>query len=218
MEAIEKANAALYLPEDPTDEMVIEKTILREAARSEDAALPEYETAMLHPEIAAKEIHQHTLGKLAGWIEKVVQIESPVHFDEMARRMVEAAGISRMGSRIRGQLLLATQFAEGGGKIVRKDDFLWAPQMQRPNLRKRAEFPPASKKVKFIAPEELELAIEKVVSDAVAVQPEAAVNLVAKLFGFSRVTEETRQELMEAISRAVNTRKIVLEGGLLKMG
>ncbi|HEV7331535.1 MAG TPA: DUF3320 domain-containing protein [Flavisolibacter sp.] len=218
VEAIEKAKGAFYLQEDHTEDVLIEKTFVREAARSEDAALPEYETAILHPEIATKEIHQHTLGKLAGWIEKIVQIESPVHFDEMARRMVEAAGISRMGSRIRSQLLLATQFAEGGGKLVRKDEFLWAPQMQKPTLRKRAEFPPASKKIKFIAPEELELAIEKVVSDAVAVQPEAAVNLVAKLFGFSRVTEETRQEVMEVIRRAIDAQKILLEGGLLKMG
>ena len=217
VEAIEKAKGAFYLQEDPADDLVIEKSFVREAARIEDAALPEYETAILHPEIATKELHQHTLGKLAGWIEKVVQIESPVHFDEMARRMVEAAGISRMGSRIRSQLLLATQFAEGGGKVVRKDEFLWAPQMQKPALRKRAEFPPASKKIKFIAPEEMEMAIEKVVSDAVAVQPEAAVNLVAKLFGFSRVPEEMRQEVMEAIRRAIRAQTVRLDGGLLKM-
>jgi very-short-patch-repair endonuclease len=218
VEAIEKAKGAFYLQEDPGDEEVIEKSFVRETARSEDAALPEYEAAILHPEIATKELHQHTLGKLAGWIEKVVQIESPVHFDEMARRMVEAAGISRMGSRIRNQLLLATQFAEGGGKIVRRDEFLWAPQMQKPTLRKRAELPPPSKKIKFIAPEELEMAIEKVVGDAVAVQPEAAVNLVTKLLGFSRVTEDMRQEVMEAIRKAIHGGKIGLEGGLLKLG
>ena len=218
VEAIEKAKSSAYLQEDLGDDIVIEKSFVREAAKNEDLALPEYETAILHPEIAAKELHQHTLGKLAGWIEKIVQIESPVHFDEMARRMVEAAGISRMGSRIRGQLQLATQFAEGGGKIVRREDFLWAPQMQTPTLRKRAEFPSASKKIKFIAPEELALAIEKVVGDAVAIQPEAAVNLVAKLFGFSRVTEEIKQDITEAIRKAVQTKKLVLEGGLLKLG
>lgn len=217
-EAIEKAKGAIYLQEEPGEERVIERSFVREAPRSEDVALPEYETAILPPEIASKELHQHTLGKLAGWIEKIVQIESPVHFEEMARRMVEAAGISRMGSRIRNQLLLATQFAEGGGKILRKEDFLWAPQMQQPVLRKRAEFPPASKKIKWMAPEELVLAIEKVVGDAVAVPPEAAVNLVAKLLGFSRVTEETRQDLTEAVRNAVKEGKILLDGGLLKMG
>ncbi|HEY1022179.1 MAG TPA: hypothetical protein VGE06_07685, partial [Flavisolibacter sp.] len=96
--------------------------------------------------------------------------------------------------------------------------FLWAPQMKKPTLRKRAELPPASKKIKFIAPEELELAIEKVVGDAVAVQPEAAVSLVTKLLGFSRVTEEMRQEVMEAIRRAIDGQKVLLDGGLLKMG
>lgn len=217
VEAIEKAKQSFYLEEDPADEVVVERNLLREETRTEDAALPEYATAVLHPEIATKELHLHTVGKLAGWIEQIVHVESPVHFDEMARRMVEAAGITRLGSRIRGQLMLATQFAEGSGKIVRRDEFLWSPQMQTPVLRKRAEFSASSKKIKLIAPEELELAIEKVVSDAVAIQPDAAVNLVAKLFGFSRVTDEMKQEILQVIRKMIESQKLRLDGGLLQI-
>ena len=167
--------------------------------------------------MAGKELHQHTVGKLAGWIEKVVQVESPVHIEEMARRMVEAAGITRLGSRIRSQLELATQFAEGGGKLTRKGEFLWSPYMQIPVLRNRAKLPPASKKIKFIAPEELHLAIEKVVKDSIAIQPEAAVIATCKLLGFVRVTEDMREEILEAINALLAAQKLQKEGVMLKV-
>jgi very-short-patch-repair endonuclease len=216
-EAIEKAKQAFYLDDDVEESTILERIIVREEVLNEDGPLPEYELAVLHPEIGSKELHLHTIGKLAGWIEQIVQVESPVHVEEMARRMVEAAGISRLGSRIRTQLQTAARFAEGAGKIVIRGEFLWAPQMQVPTIRKRTHLPSSSKKIKFISPEELQLAIEKVVGDSVAIQPEAAVTFVARLFGFHRVTEDMRQEILEGIEATLANQKIQLEGNVLKM-
>jgi hypothetical protein len=218
VEAIEKAKQAFYMGDGGEEDTVMEKTILRENVAEEEAALPEYQFAVLHPEIASRELHQHTLGKLAGWIETIVRVESPVHFEEVARRMVEAAGITRMGTRIRSQLELAVKFAEGAGKVVRKGEFLWAPQMETPSLRRRSHFQPASRRMSLIAPEELVLAIEKVVADSVAIQPEAVVSSVVKLFGFQRVTEEMREVILEVIKKAMGEKRILKEGEVLKMG
>lgn len=130
--------------------------------------------------------------------------------------MVEAAGITRIGTRIRKQLELAVRFAEGGGKLVRKDDFLWTPQMTEPVLRNRSKLPSASKKIKYISPEELGAAIEKLVKESIAIEPEAAISAVSRLFGFLRVTEDTKQEVLEAIRKAIAAGKIQLEGEVLK--
>ena len=217
IEAIEKAKQTLLVGDDNTADVVIEKTFTRELVSDEALTIPEYEIAKLPHEISNKELHQHTLGKLAGWIERIVQIESPVHFDEMARRMVEAAGITRIGSRIRSQLELATKFAEGGGKLVQKGEFLWSPQMQTPEVRSRAKLPAASRKIGLIAPEELQLAIEKVVKDSIAIQPEAAVIATCKLLGFARVTEDMREEILQAIGALLAAQKLQKEGEVLKM-
>jgi hypothetical protein len=72
--------------------------------------------------------------------------------------------------------------------------------------------------MRLIAPEELQLAIEKAVTDAVAIQPEAAVRQVASLFGFQRLTEEMREEVLAAIERTVKAKKLVKEGEVLRMG
>lgn len=217
IEAIEKARLASHLHTDEEEVVTIDPSIVREHLPEEEDDVPAYQTAVLPAEIAAKELHQHSMGKLAGWIEAVVKTESPVHFDEMAKRMAEAAGIARMGARIRGQLSLAAKFAEGGGKIRMKGEFLWDPSMEHPLIRNRANLPASSRKFKYIAPEELSLGVEKIVRESIAIQPEAAVTYVARLFGFNRVTEDMRDEILASIQDCLAGQRIQKEGELLKV-
>jgi superfamily I DNA and/or RNA helicase/very-short-patch-repair endonuclease len=216
-EAIEKAKQVFYLDDELEEQYTIETSFSREKTEEENADVPHYQTATLPTELSTKELHLHSIGKLAGCIEDVVKVESPVHFDEVARRIVEAAGITRIGSRIRSQLQLAARFAEGSKRIKICGDFLWDCKMESPVVRNRAAFPPASKKIKFIAPEELSLAVEKVVKESIAIQPEAAVPFIAKLFGFSRVTEDMREEILNAVRSSLASNRILRDGELLKV-
>ena len=71
--------------------------------------------------------------------------------------------------------------------------------------------------MKFISPEELSLAVESIVRDSIAIQPEAAVPFIAKTFGFVRVTEEMKEEILNAIRHSLVMKKIQKEGELLKL-
>jgi len=204
-------------PDDADEaEAVADTSILREAAEDHNQ-LPLYVTAALPSEMKTQEMHLHPVSKLAHWVELVVKAESPVHFDEVARRMVEAAGITRVGPRIREHIKLAARFAEGSGHIVQKGEFLWLPEMQEPVLRNRSTLPAASRKLKYIAPEEMSGVIEKVVRNAVAIHPEAAFPFIARLLGFSRVTEEMRNEILTHIQQAIENQKIEMDGELVVM-
>ncbi len=215
VEAIEKAKQSLYSDELPEEEetLLLHRESLEEAASS----IP-YQFAQLPAEIAKQEMHLHTVGKLAGWLEEVVRVESPVHFEEVARRMVEAAGVTRVGPRIREHLKLAAKFAEGSKRIKIKGDFLWHASMEKPQVRNRSSFGPSSRKIKYIAPEEISLAVEKIVRHSIAISPEAAVPFIAKMFGFARVTEEMKNDLLAVIEETVENDLVKKEGELLKMG
>jgi hypothetical protein len=205
--AVERArtNEPVILPEEEPEE---DFTMVREEEDMTMGDLPLYETAILPMEISTKELHAHTMDKLRSWLEKIVEVESPVHTEEVARRMIEAAGVARVGSRIRETLKQAIGHAEQAGSIVVKEPFLWDVKMETPLLRNRANLPAASRKLVYIAPEEMTVAIEKVVRDAVAITEEAAIPLVAKTLGFPRMTEELKQELSTAI-------KVAIEGGVI---
>ncbi len=68
----------------------------REEQPKETFTAAPYQAAVLPAEIGHQEIHLHAIGRLAGWVQAVVNVESPVHFDEMARRITEAGGVSKV--------------------------------------------------------------------------------------------------------------------------
>lgn len=217
VEAIEKAKEMTALVDIEIENYQNEiNALIREQPEEVSVMIPVYECAVLSNEVATQEIHLHPLGKLCGWIEEIAKVESPVHFDEVAFRMVKAAGLSKVGSRIRETLLRACGYAEQSGLIKIKGDFLWYPQMELPVVRERSNLPSSSKRLQYISPEELCMAVKKVVESSIAIQPEAAVPFVAKLFGFSRVTEEMRKDLLKVIELSVEKGMVVREGELLK--
>lgn len=205
-----------------TDDIIEEElqkdvaALIREEVQEVDILLPVYEFAELPAEVASRELHLHPVGKLSFWIEEVVKVESPVHFDEAARRILKAAGVAQLGSRIRENLSRAVLFAEQNGRIKIKGDFLWHHQMETPVVRERSNLPSGSKKLQYISPEEMCLAVKKVVENSIAIQAESAVPFVAKMFGFSRATEDMRKEILKAVDLSVDRGLVVREGEMLK--
>lgn len=217
VDAIEKAKEQVILDD------VVEEEIQKELASliREDVTIeilqPFYQLAELPAEISSQELHLYPAGKLASWIHEVVKVESPVHFDEVARRIADAAGVSKVGSRIRQSLESAAVYAAGAGLIAIKEGFLWLPDMTIPVVRERSNIPAASKKLQLISQEEILQAIQRVTESALAIHPDAAVPLVAKLFGFLRVTEDMRREIASVINLAITKGFVKKEGELLKV-
>ncbi|MEX2592624.1 MAG: DUF3320 domain-containing protein [Anditalea sp.] len=216
-EAIEKAKIDTE-HEDAVEEELMEelKSLIREQPEEISVLLPVYQLATLPTDVASYELHLQPLGRLGSWIAEVVKVESPIHFKEMARRIADANGVSKIGTRIRSRINAATDFAQNNELIKRKGDFLWHPEMQVPYIRERSNLPPSSRKLQYISPEEINKAIKKVVESSIAIQPDAAAPLIAKIFGFSRVTEEMRKFLLESIEASVSEGIVGKDGEFLK--
>ncbi|TCC99951.1 DUF3320 domain-containing protein [Pedobacter psychroterrae] len=218
LEAIEKAKEQTSLDDIVDDELQQELiTVLRDRKEEVSELASIYERALLPAEVAFQELHLVPFGKLAEWILKVVSVEGPVHFEEMARRITDASGVSKIGSRIRYTLTAATDYAVKSGIVRMKGDFLWHPTMEVPIVRDRSALPSGSKKIGFISPDEMNLAIKKVVENSIAIQPDLAVPLIAKMFGFSRVTEDMKNEILTAIETSLARSIVEMDGEFLKL-
>jgi len=188
----------------------------REEKKEVVVSVEKYTQAVLPPGLPAQELHLVPFGKLAEWIKQVIDVEGPVHFEEVARRIADASGASKIGSRIRYTLNAATDFAVSSSIITRRGDFLWHPEMTAPTLRDRSGLTAGSRRISLIPPEELDLAIKNVVESSIAIQPETAVPLIAKLFGVNRVTEDVRKDLGIAIDMSVGRGIVIKDGDYLK--
>ncbi|HVT85464.1 MAG TPA: DUF3320 domain-containing protein, partial [Chitinophagaceae bacterium] len=220
VQAIEKAKEIIAV-DDSEEEKEQENyeahvAFLRENVQETENEIPMYECAIVSSEIANYDFHLHSTGKLAGWMESVVKVESPVHFDEVARRMVEAAGVSKVGSRIRDCLVQAMEYLKNANRIKVVGQFLWTKQMEKPVIRNRVNLANSARKIRYIAPEEIGLSIEKVVTDSIAIEQDDIAVLVGKMFGFNRITEDMKGEILIVVQKLIDEKVLKEEGPLIK--
>lgn len=216
--AIEKAR--LYsvdtpgFDEIPTSE---EPGVIRDTvdAHGDDIQQPSsiqtYERATLDP--LPYEIHQIPVQRLAGCVEEIVKIESPVHIDEVARRITEAAGATRVGRRIQEAVLKASRAAARRDALTISGDFLWRSQNEDAPVRDRSSLSNSSRKPELIAPEELRAAIDKVVKEAFGMDRSEVPSAVLRLLlGFRRTSEAARQTILSRLDAMVAQGELKEEG------
>lgn len=177
------------------------------AEKPEPAPIERYRAAELSIDLSGGELHAVPPSLLATWVQQVVSAESPVHVSEVLKRICDAAGVKRAGSRIQEAIVGAIPLNRN---VVRRGDFLWRGDMCVPPIRDRSEW--KAKKPELIANEEVAEAIVKAVRDSFGAEEHAAIAAAVQSLGFSRVTEELRvfaQPIVEALLE---------EGRLLRKG
>jgi hypothetical protein len=103
--------------------------------------------------------------------------------------------------------------AAGQGRVRRSGEFLWRPDMQEAPLRDRSRLPDASKKLEFIAPKEIVVAIERVVTDSFGMDKgEIPAAVLRLLLGFRRMTEGAQRLVIEVLDSIINEGRLTEEG------
>jgi very-short-patch-repair endonuclease len=120
----------------------------------------------------------------------IVAIESPIHEDDLLRRIVLISDAKKAGRLIKESVAQAILLALMDHEIRRQEGFLWSKEMTAPKLRNRQNLASSSKKLQWVAPEEYELAILSVVKNNFGMQRNELPLSVCKLLGFARATDE----------------------------
>jgi len=157
----------------------------------------------LRDELGGHELHTRPADWVAPWVVAVVEVESPVHEDEVVRRIVDAAGHQRAGSRLQATVRRGIGHAARRDEIERRGAVLWARDTDEVTVRDRSSLPPAARKLDLVAPEEIEAAVLKVVEAAIGIDTDEAIIEVARLFGFARTSEAIHGSIAHVISRLI---------------
>jgi hypothetical protein len=192
VQAIEVAQTASPAPPASTKETESMGTppLLAPTQSTRNPSITSYECAHVHLQLGDVDMHLVSRTQLADLLAQVVNVESPVHWMEAARRVLDGAGIQRFGNRIQQAFEQAVRVGVDRKLFVKQEEFLWAPKMQQPPVRNRSELPTASRKLEFVAPEEVRRAILIVVEESYGIIPTEVPSAVCRLLGFARVTDE----------------------------
>jgi hypothetical protein len=151
---------------------------------------------------SAVEPHEAPQGQIGDLILKIVEIEGPIHVDELARRISSAFGKARTGARIVDATLraLAAVQRRADSPLQRIGSFVMTPdQAASTPVRDRRAETGGLLKAEYLPPMEIAAAAERIRAESGAITPEEMTKAVARLLGFQRVGPELSAVILTAV-------------------
>ena len=89
--------------------------------------------------------------------------------------------------------------------------------MKNPTVRDRSNLPASSKKIEFVSPEEIQLAILKEVKKGFTLGEDEAVSNAARSMGFLRVTAQAKKRFQTNIKQLLSDQQILINDNLISI-
>ena len=169
-----------------------------------------YELAQPCVDIGYYELHEAPGSLLFCPITEIVRVEGPVHVSEVLRRIADAVGVARIGSRIKQNLGWAIGNAVRRGMILKRGEFLWSTGMNPPVVRDRRDV--QGKKIEMVAPEEIAQALRMIVKHSYGMDRREAAIEAARLLGFRSVSKNTAKQTLKVLETLVESGEFVVTG------
>ncbi|MGU9868747.1 DUF3320 domain-containing protein [Kluyvera ascorbata] len=174
-----------------------------------------YVKTRLAPVMAAINLHQEKPERLMQMIQTVVDTEAPVHTSEVTRRLMEAFGVTRAGSRITAAVEGAINLGTRRNIFSTKGDFVYSTDSLPIPIRNRAHLESAERKLEWVAPEEIDRALLETITLGFSMSREDAISGALDLLGFGRATAKISQSLEERIGNLISQRHLKMADGVI---
>ena len=148
----------------------------------------------------------------------MVHVESPVHKDEVIRRIRTLWGIGRAGSRIREALERGVLAAAKRRSIRAQGSFLWWTDQRVTPVRRRGGDPPPD--IGLICEEEIGEAVTAVLETQFATSQKELVIKTARVLGIGSTRQNVAARIGKVIDKLAGTGDLVRDAddGRLRLG
>jgi hypothetical protein len=197
VEAVERARQAKAAPKAVPALVSVTRSEVPPPGRE---APPAYAAVQASANIGDRHLADVNPEKLAEFVAAIVSRESPVHAEEVRRRVLEAID-ARTGSKRVAAIDEAVERAVSRGLVRRKGEFLWGRQDREVVPRDRTSLPDASRDLGLVAFEERQAALRRVVEESCGCTDEEAAVQAIKLLGVKRNEEAVAQ--LQGLARSM---------------
>jgi hypothetical protein len=174
-----------------------------------ESSLPDYVVAQFAV-VDAAEPHEVPVSVMSPILRRIIEIEGPVHQEEIARRVAALFGKQKAGARIAASVDRALGHLKSTVPEILAEGGFWLTAETKRDipLRNRSRAPLALRKATLLPPLEIEAAICRVLADNGALSREDLPRAVALLFGFQRTGPEFRPVVIPVIDAMVSSGRL----------
>jgi very-short-patch-repair endonuclease len=140
-------------------------------------------------------------------MKKVIEIEQPIHFEDLCQRVAPLFGNQKSTSKVRGSMeyYLRNELRKD---IVRKGDFITLTNFNHLQVRIPGEYDNYVRPIGYISDDELELAVLTIVNDSFGLMPDDLLNVTARELGYKRTGENISASLRRVYKKLLKGGKI----------
>lgn len=156
-------------------------------------------------------IDEVPLYEIKSQIADILDVESPLHIEELERRVVHILGFSRTTQKAKTTIQDGLRSLASSVTVV--DDFVMSKKGKDVVVRDRSRLPNESRKVEYIHPREIEMLAQQICQVSVGIRREELIREICRLFGFNRVSQQMQDRVGEAVNRLIDSGKLVERTG-----
>ena len=174
-----------------SDTLVIEEPLNRPVVPQKDYGFVEYRQANIWGyswNTSTEEI-----------IKKVIEVEQPIHIEELCRRVAPLYGNQKATSKIHVNVLMAFK-SDLSGMVKIENDFVALTDFDNLRVRIPNRYNDYVRPIIYISDEELALAMTTIVQHSFGIEPEGLFVETAREFGFKRMGENIVSSLRRVYS------------------
>jgi hypothetical protein len=191
-------------------------TIARVAVdRTEEASIsvPYQEAAF---PVRARKIDDINVTEIKDIVVRILEVESPIHVEELARRTVERLGGKRAGKRATEAVRDALRIACGKHEACRDGEFYALAIQAECPVRDRSQVSSQSlRKADMIPPAEIRAAITRIIDAHHGATHDEVVTAVARALGFAATSAQLRSAIECELATVLNRGELVGREGRL---
>jgi very-short-patch-repair endonuclease len=158
--------------------------------------------------------HEVPVYQLTQLVERIVQVESPVHEDEVARRVTKVFGLEKAGSRIQS----ATVSALKASRNLVHLNGIWSISNSITQVRDRSNVKSKNLVNASMLPQiEIVAAMELIVKESVRINSVELIQATSRKFGFQRCGPDLKEVVQEALNSQLGKRLVMGEDGFVML-
>lgn len=224
VDAIEEARLALSTEQSTPQSATLVAPLERVRSTLERESIEEniapsysamYEIALVSPP-AGYDLLDAPKAALARMIQEIARVEAPINMIIITRRVMEAFGLGRAGSRIAARVEEVARQCVHQSQWLFHDDFVMEREhcddLSSVPIRNRAMLPAAERKIELVSPYEIRAALLRTIELAFSIDIAAAISEVAQLLGFGRASARISSVIQLQIDHLVESGEAFLDG------
>jgi hypothetical protein len=168
------------------------------------------------PNSSRVEPHLAPVKGMAEIIEKIIEVEGPIHAEEIARRVATLWGKDRTGSRISAAVNSALKFMIQSEAILEEKNF-WFTLAQREEcpVRDRSAVSGSLQRADMLPPMEIRAAVFRALKENGSIGQDEISTAVTRMLGFQRTGPELRAVIVGVVNHMIAAGAVLADQGWL---